>query len=280
MSEQREESADVSRRAAVAGRPIEHSLSPVLHRAAYAELGLSGWTYDRLDCGDTELPALVDGLDESWAGLSLTMPLKRVALERADEISELAAVTGAANTLSRSAAGWRADNTDVHGIVAALREAGVHRPSAPVLLGAGGTAQAALAAFRELGAAGAIVVVRDLARTHDLRATADRLGLSVEFRDGLLSATLPDGDVLVSTLPGSAADDLVVPAGVRVVLDVIYAPWPTAFAAGARLGGVTVVSGLLMLLHQAAAQVEVMTGRPAPLDAMRTALDAAVAARV
>ncbi|MGH3613741.1 MAG: shikimate dehydrogenase, partial [Pseudonocardia sp.] len=113
------------RRAAVLGSPIAHSLSPVLHHAAYAALGLDGWNYGAHECDESGLGGFVAGLGPEWAGLSLTMPLKRVALEVADQVSALAAATGAANTLVAGPGGWVADNTDVAGIVGALRDAGV-----------------------------------------------------------------------------------------------------------------------------------------------------------
>jgi len=144
-----------ARRAAVLGSPIRHSLSPVLHGAAYQALGLHGWRYDMIECDEPGLAPLLDGMGPEWAGLSLTMPLKRVALAVADEVSPLARAVGAANTLvfppGGPAAGRRADNTDVAGLVAALREAGLGRIQRAVILGAGGTAQSALAAVRELG---------------------------------------------------------------------------------------------------------------------------------
>jgi len=260
------------RRAAVLGRPIGHSLSPVLHSAAYRALGLAGWRYEAVDCGEAELAGLVAGLGPEWVGLSLTMPLKRAVLAVADEVSPLATAVGAANTLLLPGAGGRrrADNTDVAGLAAALREAGVDRPDRALLLGAGGTAQAALAALRELGATAPTVLVRDTGRTAELRAAAERLGVTPAVRAGL--GDLPPADVVISTLPAGAADELRVAPGDTAVLDVVYAPWPTPFAARAAAGGARVVSGLAMLLHQAAAQVELMTGRPAPLDAMRAAL--------
>ena len=145
------------------------------------------------------------------------------------------------------------------------------------MLGAGGTAQAALAALCMLGLDEAVVLVRDPARAGELRATADRLGVTLDLRAGL-PGPVPAADLVVCTLPAGAADRLEPPAG-AVVLDVVYAPWPTRFAAAAEASGGTVVSGLAMLLHQAAAQVELMTGRPAPVPAMRAALAAAVRAR-
>jgi shikimate dehydrogenase len=263
-------------RAAVLGRPVGHSLSPVLHTAAYAALGLGDWSYTAIDCGEQELPGLLAGLGPEWAGLSLTMPLKRAALAVADSVDPLAAAVGAANTLVLGA-GRRAYTTDVAGIAAALREVGLTGPRSAVVLGAGGTAQAALAAIGTLGLDAVVVLVRDPARAGELRATADRLGVALDLRAGL-PGPVPTADLVISTLPAGAADGLAPPAG-SVVLDVVYAPWPTRFAAAAAATGGTAVSGLAMLLHQAAAQVELMTGRPAPVPAMRTALDAAVRAR-
>jgi len=274
------------RRAAVLGTPIRHSLSPVLHRAAYAALGLDRWSYEAVEVGEADLPAFVDGLDASWAGLSLTMPLKRVALEIADSVSPLAEATGAANTLVLGPEGRRADNTDVRGIVQALREVGVREVERAVVLGAGGTAQAALAALVELGVSAPVVLVREPRRAGELREAAERLDVRPEVR-GLLTGADTDteaaarvlggADVVVSTLPAGAGDAL---AGARwkpgsAVLDVVYAPWPTALAAGAAVGGCRIASGLDMLLHQAVEQVALMTGLPGPVDAMRTALDKA-----
>jgi len=264
-------------RAAVLGRPIGHSLSPVLHTSAYAALGLADWSYTAIDCGEDELPGLVDGLGPEWAGLSLTMPLKRAALAVADSADPLATAVGAANTLVLGGGERRAYLTDVAGMAAALREAGCAAPDSAVVLGGGGTAQAALAALCMLGLDAAVVLVRDPGRAGDLRATADRLGVELDLRAGL-AGPVPAADLVISTLPAGAADGLAPPAG-AVVLDVVYAPWPTRFAAAAAAAGGTVVSGLAMLLHQAAAQVELMTGRPAPVPAMRAALDAAVRAR-
>jgi len=269
----------------VLGSPVAHSLSPVLHGAAYAALGLEGWRYDAVECGEAELPGFVDRLGPDWVGLSLTMPLKRVALEVADEVSPVAAAIGAANTLvfsgDRPRRHRRAENTDVLGLVAALREAGLDRVGRAVVLGAGGTAQAALAALRELGEPEPTVLVRDPARTADLRAAADRLGVRPAIRGGLPDVPLPEADLVLSTLPGGVADPLRTQrwgAG-TVVLDVVYAPWPTPFAAAGLAAGCRVVSGLAVLLHQAVAQVELMTGRPGPVDVMRADLDAAVRAR-
>jgi shikimate dehydrogenase len=264
---------------------VRHSLSPVLHGAAYAALGLDDWAYEPIECVEHGLPAFVAGLGPEWAGLSLTMPLKRVALEVADEVSPRAAATGAANTLVLRDGRRRAENTDIAGIVAALGGAGVRPGGRAVVLGAGGTALAALAALTDLGIDDVTVLVRSTSRAADLRAAADRLGTSPRIRPDLTdptraAATLTDADVVISTLPGDAADALTGISPGAVILDVVYAPWPTPFAAAAEAAGATVVSGLEMLLHQAVAQVELMTGHPGPVAPMRAALEAAVAARV
>jgi shikimate dehydrogenase len=255
-------------KAAVLGSPVRHSLSPVLHAAAYAALGLSGWSYTAVECDEAGLAPLVAGLGPEWAGLSLTMPLKRVALDVAETVSDLAAAVGAANTLLLD--GRRhAENTDVAGIVAALRSTGVSRVDDAVVLGAGGTAQAALAALARLGCPEPTVLVRDPARTAELRAAAERLGVRPAV--GVLpERDLPAADVVVCTLPAGAADGLRARGG--TVLDVVYAPWPTPFATAAAAAGCRTVGGLEMLLHQAVAQVELMTGRPGPVEAMRAAL--------
>lgn len=267
------------------GSPIMHSLSPALHNAAYAALGLHGWHYDAHEVDERALPGFVDALGPEWAGLSMTMPLKRVALSVADHVEPAAAAIGAANTLVFGTDGRTAHNTDVTGIVAALRRA-PGTVSRAVVLGAGGTAQAAIAALSELGVPEVSVLVRDTGRAGELRETARRLGtdpqIEAALTDALDAARALDGaDVVISTLPAGAADEL---AGARwkpgtTLLDAVYAPWPTAVAAGAAAGGATIVSGLEMLLQQAIAQVELMTGRPGPERAMRDALDAAVLAR-
>jgi shikimate dehydrogenase len=265
--------------AAVLGSPVAHSLSPVLHNAAYAALGLTDWSYGLHECREPELAGFVDGLGPEWAGLSLTMPLKRVTLDVADEVDELAGAIGAANTLVLT--GRRtAYNTDIVGIGATLGDVS----GRAVVLGAGGTAQSALASLREAGIDDVTVLVRDLARTPELRDTAERLGVAPRIVAALAdpasaSAELVGADVVISTLPPGGADPLVPPGAGAVVLDVVYAPWPTPFAAAALIAGAGVRSGLEMLLHQAVAQVELMTGKPGPVAAMRTALDAAVALR-
>jgi len=266
----------VSKRVVLIGHPVAHSLSPTLHRAAYAALGLSGWRYQAIECTEAELPALLASSPDA-AGFSVTMPLKRAALRLADAASEPATRIGAGNTLLRREAGWYAENTDWLGIRDALAEGGV-LPRRAVVLGAGGTAQAALAALA--GAAEVTVLVREPARAGELLATAERLACPVRLGRlaDLGQADLEPADLLISTLPPGAADGLahrLLAAGCAV-LDVVYAGWPTRLARAAQEAGAPVISGATLLLHQAAWQVELMTGHAAPVEAMRAAMRAAV----
>ena len=267
-------------RAAVVGSPVAHSLSPVLHGAAYAALGLDDWTYERIERDAAGLPALVASLDASWVGLSVTMPGKQAALALASSATPRAAAVGAANTLVRQDSGaWHADCTDVDGVVGALRatrRAQSFEDAHGVVLGAGGTACAALAGLAELGLSSASVVVRDLTRSGPVWSCAERLGLSLEVfswssADFPLLAHL--ATVLVNTAPAEAVAPLVADLAVAPhVLDVIYHPWPTPLATAVGERGGRLATGLDMLLHQAFRQVELFTGRPAPQPAMRDAL--------
>ena len=262
-------------RAGVVGSPIAHSLSPVLHTAAYRELGLPGWSYDRHEVTEQELPGFVASLGPEWTGLSVTMPGKHAALRLADVHTERAAAVGAANTLVRRADGWLADCTDVDGVVGAL--GAVPGAERGVVLGAGGTAAAALAGFAELGMSEGVLVVREPARARSAVATAERLGLRVrvERLDTAALSELAGGcDVVVSALPAGAWDGLAAeaPAVAPHVLDVLYDPWPTPLARAVSAAGGRLATGLDMLLHQAFGQVEWFTGLPAPRAAMRTAL--------
>ncbi len=268
-------------KAAVLGSPIAHSLSPVLHRAAYAALGLEGWAYTAIECDEAGLPGVL--AVPGWTGLSLTMPLKRAVLPLLDRTEPLAVEVGGANTVVFERGERLGYNTDVPGMVAALAEAGVTAPGHATILGAGATACAALGALRETGLRTVTVLVRDQARAGDLRAAASRLGMTVELEP--FGSEARDGDLLISTVPAGAADfhaerGRVPRPGPAAVLDVVYHPWPTPLAQAASRSGAVVVSGFDLLLHQAARQVELMTGiKPAPLEAMRQAGQAELARR-
>jgi shikimate dehydrogenase len=277
----------------VLGHPVGHSLSPVLHTAAYAALGLDEWSYQALDVTEESFPGWFAGLGPEWHGLSLTMPLKRVVVPLLDEVSPLALAVGAVNTViwdgARRSIG---DNTDVHGIVEALRSAGVEAGSltSACVLGTGATGCSAVAALAELGCPQVLLQARSPERAVQALSVADRLEIKASVGglgqlDGALAA-----DVVICTLPGAAAAEWAArlsssasaspvsghagPAG--VLMDVNYAPWPSAAASAWTAAGGSAVGGFEMLLHQAAAQVTLMTGRPAPLAAMRAAGEAAL----
>lgn len=268
-------------RAAVLGKPIAHSLSPVIHSAGYVAAGLSGWAYTAIECAESELAGRVAGLGPEWVGLSLTMPLKEVALDVAAAVSPLAATLGAANTLVRRGDGWYADNTDAPGMVDALRAAGVADAPTVSVLGAGGTARAALAAAAALGAGSVTVYVRRPEAGERLRPLADALGIGLRVAAWADAAGCCGHDVVISTVPVGVADGLA-DASWRagsVLFDVVYDPWPTPLAAGAERAGCGLVSGLDLLLAQGVRQFELFTGVAAPVDAMRAELTGAARAR-
>ena len=249
-------------KAAVLGSPIAHSLSPVLHRAAYRALGLGDWCYLAIECDEARLPGVLDECGPDWAGLSLTMPLKRAILGLLDHAEPLALEVGAANTVVFPGGARYGHNTDVPGMISALTEAGLPRPGGgpppgPVLiLGGGATACSALAAVRGLGTREVTVAVRDKPRAAGLLAAADRLGVAVT-----LTAFDTPGEaapaLLISTVPAGAADIHAERirrwrARPRYVLDVVYHPWPTPLAVAAQQAGAIVAGGFGLLLHQAA----------------------------
>ncbi len=262
--------------AAVLGKPVAHSLSPVLHTAGYRALGLSDWAYAVHEVDVDRLVPFVAGLDETWRGLSLTMPLKQVALTVAATVSENAGDTGAANTLVRRDSGeWDAHNTDVVGLVRAL-EAVDHAGSA-VILGSGSTARSAAAALAELGVQDVTVAARnahaagEVLRVLEERGVAgQRLPLEEwagEPRRLVLSTLPPQGGLPAAAGLSAAATPGAGWAG-ATLLDVVYADWPTPLAQAAAAAGMEVLSGLDMLVHQAAEQFRLFTGRDAPLEAM------------
>ncbi|MFJ4864767.1 shikimate dehydrogenase [Streptomyces sp. NPDC088748] len=270
-------------RAAVLGSPIEHSLSPVLHRAAYQELGLDDWSYDRFEIDEAALPAFVADLGPEWAGLSLTMPLKRAVIPLLDGISDTAASVETVNTVVFTEDGRRlGDNTDIPGIVAALHERGVEKVPSAAILGAGATASSALAALARICSGEVTAYVRSEARADEMRQWGERLGVPVRTADWSAAAEALSAPLVIATTPAGTTDALAgsVPEGAGTLFDVLYDPWPTALAAAWSDRAGRVVGGLDLLVHQAVLQVELMTGRtPGPLAAMRAAGERALASR-
>ncbi|WP_203335522.1 shikimate dehydrogenase [Nocardioides limicola] len=265
------------RRCAVLGDPIDHSLSPVLHRAGYAALGLD-WTYDAHRVPAGGLADFVGGLDDGWRGLSLTMPLKREALPLVDQVTDGAAVAGAANTIVLDDDGRTGHNTDVPGAAAALRERYQGPLRRAAILGGGATAASTLLAVADLGCRDFALHVRNPERAAETLEAAARHRADLDVTVAALTSP-PEADLLISTIPAAAQDPALVAgcARVPVLFEVLYHPWPTPLAASA--GDRVLISGLDLLVHQAALQFELFTGQSAPLDRMRAAGESALAAR-
>jgi shikimate dehydrogenase len=263
----------VSHRAAVLGHPISHSKSPALHLAAYGRLGLD-IAYTAVDLTEQALPAFMEQVrqQDGWRGLSVTMPLKTGMVAEVDEVRGVARTLGVVNTVAFEESGGSVRrvgyNTDVAGIVNAVRYAGALPSPSAVVLGGGGTAAAAVAALKDLGTGHAQVFVRDPSRATEALAAAAGVGVSIDERP-MTEAAAPTAraDVVISTLPPRAADNLAVSIAALgsgtpgVLLDVAYDPWPSRIAAVWQAGGGTVVPGLEMLLYQAVEQVRLFTGR-------------------
>ncbi|MGF1663628.1 MAG: shikimate dehydrogenase [Kineosporiaceae bacterium] len=269
------------RRAAVLGSPVRHSLSPALHRAAYRALGLD-WSYEAVEADQASLPRFLAGLDAAWAGLSLTMPLKRAVLPFLDTVDDVVRATGSCNTVVLAGGARHGHNTDVEGIVAAVAALGPPPPGPGVVLGGGATAASAVVALTRLGSDPLVVLARDPDRAAEVlaaaRDTLDRPVRVDRLDEAAAAAALAPAGIAVSTLPAGAADGLAAAvttaAPASVLLDVVYDPWPTALAAAWEAAGARVVAGAEMLLHQAAAQVRLMTGCRPPVAAMRAGMTA------
>ena len=244
-------------RLAVLGSPIAHSKSPALHRAAYEVLGLD-WGYEAVEVTTAQLPSFVAELDSSWRGLSLTMPLKRDVLRLPLEfVHGLAFETGCANTLLIEADGISAENTDVFGIVKALRPA--PDPASVQILGAGATAASAIVAAAELGARSVHLSARspdraarllELANGRRMTASVGSMAEPAPFTPGIVISTLPGGTDL-----GVGFDPEIIRTS--TLLDVAYDPWPSALARQWRGAGGQVVHGLEMLVEQAVGQIRI-----------------------
>ena len=276
--------------AAVIGSPIEHSLSPVIHRAAWAQLGVDGWEYRRLEQDADSLPRFIGGLGGDCAGLSVTMPCKQAVMPLLDVIDPLASAVGAVNTVVPSSGVLAGFNTDVTGIASAIRRACSQAdralPTSAVVLGARATASSALAALGELGIVTSTVAASRFGGPGSVVAASSRLGVSIDQvlwsdRDAVLRA-VSGADLVISTLPAGVADPLAEHMTVRegqILLDVVYSPRETALRSAFERNGGIVAEGTDMLIFQAAAQVQLMTGRAPKTDVMRGALEAELARR-
>lgn len=274
------------RRCAVLGHPIAHSLSPVLHRAAYAALGLD-WTFDRVDVTEQQLVGWVQRAGQEWRGLALTMPLKRAVMPLLDSADDRVRLLGAANTMLWNGDGTRhGANTDVPGLMAALTadEPLPAGEGARVdVLGGGATASAAILALAELGHRSITLRVRDVGRAEQTRSLAAACGVALQVCAMDATWTRPS-DVLVSTVPSAVATALVPDIAwsrsdqqpPAVAVDVTYDPWPSPLLLRAAAAGARTVTGIDLLVHQAAGQLVAMTGRTVPTAVLRDAAQSAL----
>jgi shikimate dehydrogenase len=260
-------------RLGVLGWPVAHSRSPAMHAAAFAALGLTDWTYQLLPVPPELFDETVRALPAAgFAGANVTIPHKLAALALADEASDAAREIGAANTLSFDADGAiRAENTDAPGLLASLQLEPAGRTA--LVLGAGGSARAAVWALLRAGAEVA-VWNRTAARAEALvRELGGRVATGAEPADFLLNCTAVglhdpthDATRTFKSLPVSA-DEL---GEYACVVDLVYRDTPTPLIDAARRAGVEVVDGLAILVAQGAASFELWTGREAPVEVMRT----------
>jgi shikimate dehydrogenase len=261
---------DWTRRCAVVGKPIAHSLSPLLHRAAYAALDLD-WTYERFEVSADDLADFVARLDSSWRGLSLTMPLKEAVLGLG-EVDPVARRAGAGNTLILDGR-RRVYNTDVAGLAWAIRRVTTGPLRRVSILGTGATARSAVVALTSLAAEAVTIVARNPAKAEALAELGTELGLLMRVQPW--GSVPPPADLVVAATTAGAVDPMAdqIAANTAVVLDIVYAPWPTPLAQAAVQAGRTVISGLDLLVGQALRQIELMTGQSVPPDVLYAALD-------
>lgn len=243
-------------KAAVLGSPIAHSKSPLLHLAAYSALGLP-WTYDRYEVSDHQLAAFVSAHRTEYRGFSLTMPLKNVAFALADQRDEAATATAACNTLVFDG-NIKGFNTDVPGFVEALRYRGIDAPSSVAILGTGATARSAAVAMQRIGASEITVVGRRHEALTEFVTWFAGIGGRIAPR--IWDDPVENAELTISTTPAGATDDRALPGSLGTLFDVVYAPWPTGYARAWQTNGGATISGLDLLVHQAAEQVLLMTG--------------------
>lgn len=267
--------APATRRAAVLGHPIDHSLSPVLHRAAYEHFGLD-WEYSAVDVTAGRLADFLGGLGPEWAGLSLTMPLKETVIDLLTDVEPVAAFVRAVNTVILDGPRRTGFNTDISGLKTIFDDVGVDSASTVTLVGAGATARSTVAALAATGVQSVLIVARRPSAAAELVEVAEALGLAAE--PGRWPATTADlaSNLVVSTVPAEVGSTFETPDSPGTLVDVLYHPWPTPLAAAWKLAGGPVVGGLELLVRQAVEQVALMTGHRPPLEVLRAAGAAAL----
>jgi shikimate dehydrogenase len=265
----------------VIGWPVDHSLSPAMHNAAFRALGLN-WIYVGLPVAPGRLVAGIEGLAAlGFAGANVTMPHKTEAASLLDELSDDARRLQAVNTISVTPDGLVGDNTDTSGFARFLRDEVAFDPAGRqvLLYGAGGAARACALAVGRAGAAEIVVAVREPARAIALVQALEDLPVTVHTASSMAEATQVAAELIVNATPvGAHGEELPEPrmGPGTVVVDLLYHVASTPLRIHAREAGAAAFGGLGLLLHQAALSFELWTGRQPPLETMSAAALAAL----
>ena len=247
-------------RGAVLGSPISHSLSPVLHNTAFTFLGIDG-AYSAIEVASGQLKSFIDTRGSDFDYLSLTMPLKEEVLSLGFSTDTLTQRIQSGNTLYKSAQEWSLTSTDGSGLVSALSHAGRTQFDSVLILGAGGTARAAVGALDSI-ASNLHVLGRSSVRQEALESAV--VHTNFEYHRWNQDVELDQYDLVVNTTPAGAADLLansVHPGICPLLFDVIYKPWPTELAQRWTDCGGQVINGLELLLYQGIDQLEIVLGK-------------------
>jgi shikimate dehydrogenase len=255
----------MSIRAAVIGNPVAHSLSPTLHNAAYKHLGLD-WKYEAINVPEQELEAFLVSAADSFAGLSVTMPLKTLAYELSIQHDEFASSARAVNTLIPSAEGWIGSNTDVPGATNALRQHGLQNGIDATLIGSGATARSILLSLKSFSPATVKIAARNAQAVSELQSQFESFQIEFVPLDEFTSFNGSMNHLLVNTLPDSVALNIDLAGPLGFLFDVNYAPWPTQLVS--QVDRWKVIGGLDFLTHQAILQVSKMTGLEVDSDSL------------
>jgi shikimate dehydrogenase len=264
-------------RVGLIGWPVEHSLSPIMHNAAFAELGLN-WHYELLPTPLDAVSTQLENLRYAYQGANVTVPHKQRVMKYLDQISNTAARIGAINTISVQDGQLIGHNTDADGFLKALRSTGFAPANRRALiLGAGGAARAATAALSEAGCATtlynrrperAVEVAANLGgRVHGLPEGIELTDLDLDQFDLLINATPVGMWPRIDACPWPA--ELPIPAS-WIIYDLVYNPETTRLLARAQAAGATTIGGLEMLIYQGALAFELWTDRQAPVETMRS----------
>jgi len=274
----------------VIGSPVAHSLSPLLHNTAFAALGLGArWRSFAFEVAPGQAAGALEAMrTEGVTGLSVTMPHKADVAELVDECSDAARRLGAVNCVHHREGRLFGTNTDGEGFVTSLARGAGLEPGGKrcVVVGAGGAARAVMLALARAGASDVAVVNRTPERAFEAADLVGNKGTVVPLTEGAIAEAVGRADLVVNATPVGMAGQtsgtdplewLVAPQLLgpgQVAADLVYVPRPTPWLEQAAAAGATTLDGLGMLVHQAAAQLELWIGTPPPVEAMWEAVEA------